>query len=381
MGRRDSRALEQAIIDDDFNKVHSLYQRVKSLDIEDECRAYPIHFAARLGQLNAIRALAEQGANLNVFGVDDATPIMTAILTGHPDVVQLLLELGAKPEARKTTAHETALLYALWRKRSPQAALYLLEHGADIFATDADGNNAIRRAVFFECDEVLQYLQSQFGRKVKKEIDQASLDFELIDSAEEGEIETVAECLERGANINALDPFGTFALYNAASIGSIPLIDMLLKEGGDINLYGSVDTTALMEAALCGHRAVVDKLLNSGADILAECKMSNIASFSVADFAREGAHFELYEYLLSRMAEAKQRQSKRNAGKIPIESPQKKKHPARQRPRRRKWAIKSRYAKRAQQSQKAQLMWTQKRPPVKKQKSPKGKRSKTEQQV
>ncbi len=67
-------------------------------------------YAAREGSLEAARALAEAGADLNLTDPDGTTAIALAIINGHFDTAALLLEKGADPNIADTAG--MAALYA-----------------------------------------------------------------------------------------------------------------------------------------------------------------------------------------------------------------------------------------------------------------------------
>ncbi|GKY98715.1 hypothetical protein MPSEU_000827800 [Mayamaea pseudoterrestris] len=62
----------------------------------------PLHYAIRRGNTAAVKLLLEAGANANLLGGDDRqSPMSMAQDVEDDDIVQLLLEFGAKREARK----------------------------------------------------------------------------------------------------------------------------------------------------------------------------------------------------------------------------------------------------------------------------------------
>jgi ankyrin repeat protein len=70
-----------------------------------------LHFAARDNQKEAVRALVEAGADLNVQSPGDkGTPLVIAITNGHYDVAKYLVDHGANPNL--ATADGLAALYA-----------------------------------------------------------------------------------------------------------------------------------------------------------------------------------------------------------------------------------------------------------------------------
>jgi uncharacterized protein len=58
----------------------------------------PLHFAARQGQSDAVRALLEAGADINQRAVgDNSTPVLIAAVNGNFDLAKMLLDKGADP--------------------------------------------------------------------------------------------------------------------------------------------------------------------------------------------------------------------------------------------------------------------------------------------
>ena len=56
-------------------------------------------FAVRKGDMRSVQALLAAGADVNEKRVDLATPLLVAIINGHEDLVDLLLDKGADPNA------------------------------------------------------------------------------------------------------------------------------------------------------------------------------------------------------------------------------------------------------------------------------------------
>jgi hypothetical protein len=88
---------------------------------------------------------------------------------------------------------------------------------------------------------------------------------DLIDAAENGDIQRVRELLDSGADPNLRDNrFGVTALIMAW--GYTEIVRLLLEKGADPNLRDNLGTTALMMAALEGETETVRLLLENGAD-------------------------------------------------------------------------------------------------------------------
>ena len=59
-------------------------------------------YAARQNAVDAARALAEAGADLNLTDPDGTTALVLAIINGHFDLARMLVEKGADPNVADT---------------------------------------------------------------------------------------------------------------------------------------------------------------------------------------------------------------------------------------------------------------------------------------
>jgi ankyrin repeat protein len=135
------------------------------------CMVSPLHLAAELDRLDLVDFLIEQGASVNITDYHGATPLHSAAygeaveivrrLIGAkalvnavdrynrtplhmpdllPEIVDLLLDAGADPNARDTQGW-TQLHRIFWSEHS-KSALKLLEKGANPFDKTAKGETA-----------------------------------------------------------------------------------------------------------------------------------------------------------------------------------------------------------------------------------------------
>ncbi len=125
-----------AITDNDINKVRELAssgvkQIISKMD-DDHFGSYPIHVAAKLGNLEIVQCLVEHGADVHVTGNYGETPLHSAVYELHIDVARFLLTHGADIDALDD--NEFSPLRAVSRYTSPEALKVLhmlLENGAD----------------------------------------------------------------------------------------------------------------------------------------------------------------------------------------------------------------------------------------------------------
>ncbi|MEW6320785.1 MAG: ankyrin repeat domain-containing protein [Acidobacteriota bacterium] len=119
-----------------------------------------LHFAAREGALETVRALVEARADVNLASPGDrATPLLVAAINGHFDIAAYLLDHGADP----TLASEAGVtpLYAVvnvqWQPRSfyPQPRAHLqqqatyLELMTKLLDKGADPNARVNRKTWY----------------------------------------------------------------------------------------------------------------------------------------------------------------------------------------------------------------------------------------
>jgi len=80
----------------------------------------------------------QKGAEVNAQNRTGETPLHNACCYGHVEIVQVLLDLGAKPNLTTITTKETPLHWAA-RLKSPDIVALLLNAGADPTIEGKDG--------------------------------------------------------------------------------------------------------------------------------------------------------------------------------------------------------------------------------------------------
>jgi ankyrin repeat protein len=60
----------------------------------------PLHIVAIWGDVDSALALLEAGAEVDIRGEEDCTPLHEAIMQGHAEVARLLLSRGADPRLK-----------------------------------------------------------------------------------------------------------------------------------------------------------------------------------------------------------------------------------------------------------------------------------------
>ena len=237
----------------------------------------PLILAARQGNLDAVKALAEGGADLNKGAGDDSTAMVVAIQNGHYDVARYLVEKGADINQANekgwtplylTVKHrnlETGTIPVPNQNQAFDFIKLLLDRHVDVNAR-IKFNTEIRngqRATWFEEEGATAFMRASLC----------------------GDIEVMKMLLAKGAEPKIATADKTTALMAASGVGytegfiqyrsredSIEAVKLLLDVGIDVNAQNDGGLTALHGAA---HRAALDEirlLVEHGASLKIESK-------------------------------------------------------------------------------------------------------------
>ncbi|KAG2447079.1 hypothetical protein HYH02_007829 [Chlamydomonas schloesseri] len=94
--------------------------------------------------------------------------------------------------------------------------------------------------------------------------------FELLNTAAQGDLESLRTMLSQGINANTADYDGRTALMLAAAKGHVECVRLLLQVGADKNRLDAFGNSAMAEAAKGAHDKIVDLLLAFDAELGAE---------------------------------------------------------------------------------------------------------------
>ena len=101
-----------------------------------------LHYAASIGNLEAVQYLLAAGAPINALDDDQWTPLRLAVDQGHLQVVRCLLAAGANPNIESYMGF--SCLGAATIRRNPEVVRALLDAGAAVnYRTRYAGRTAL----------------------------------------------------------------------------------------------------------------------------------------------------------------------------------------------------------------------------------------------
>lgn len=225
---------------------------------QDEIRGTtPLMWAARAGQLEAIRLLLDRGADVNVTDANGKSALMWAASYDRAKAIRLLAEAGAELDGRDRYGR-TALARACFLTGRPNAVKALIEAGADLDPLDQMGGVPLAWAAWFGPSEIVQMLV-EAGAYVNPEITLPP----IVRACFKGDLESVRILVAAGADIN---PKGMPLLSQAANSGNADLVRFLLEHGAPLSVADEDGWSPLQYAVNNSDLETVRVLLEAGAD-------------------------------------------------------------------------------------------------------------------
>ena len=122
----------------------------------------PLHHPVAKGDVGAVRALLEEGADPNEQMPEAVTFLNIAVWHRNVEMVRLLLEHNANPNVTREQ-DLTPLHYAAMSGKKEVVEL-LLEYGADVNAQVEDGTTPLGMAIYSGHPKVAELLEAHGGK-------------------------------------------------------------------------------------------------------------------------------------------------------------------------------------------------------------------------
>jgi len=251
---------------------------------------------AYLGNMLMVSLLLEGGANSNLVNERGITPFSFASGSGHQEIVELLLQCGARigqvdndgesalvRAAKYGQAHIVGYLLDLKWTSSQKYDVSVKE--ASMQALVAAAQN--KQIKVFEMLLDLPYININT-------CDTLTGLTPLCAAAKSGDKRIVEMLLERKTNTTQWDVYDQAPLHNAAKEGKLEIVDLLLQNGAVVDQIDGHGRTSLMLSASYGKLEIVKLLMKRGA-ALDKCDTAGITSLSHAIVSNDS---EVVKYIL-----------------------------------------------------------------------------------
>ena len=251
-----------AVLYSDAATLEKLLQQGADSNKHNDANATPLMWAVL--DLAKTKVLLDHGADVNARSDDFRTPLMVAATRqGNSAVVKLLLDRSANPNPNARPAEAGSPLIDATNAGDADMMALLIGRGAEVKAAAAP---LLIAAITNRCIKCLDLI-------LTKEPDRAAFTVALLGTASLADAATVRLLLDRGAVVNAIDPFGRTALMYAVASDLLDaeVVKLLIDRGADVN---SIDThklgsdsglSVLDIAKSHGNTPIVDLLVKAGA--------------------------------------------------------------------------------------------------------------------
>ncbi|CAM9250157.1 unnamed protein product [Ectocarpus sp. 13 AM-2016] len=194
-----------------------------------------LQLAAIDGHLGVMRAMIRHGADLNACDAEGFAALHAAAQSNQAGAIDVLIGAGAGVNARGGCGKDETPLYVASGSDSPEAALALLRHGADVHALASYRYTALHVAAERRHTVVVNALLDAGARFRLRANRYVSWDTPLDLAAEGGHADIVQRLIRQGARLNARGPDGQTVLHKAAFENRPDVIDALTAAGTEVD--------------------------------------------------------------------------------------------------------------------------------------------------
>ncbi|KAJ7166318.1 ankyrin repeat-containing domain protein [Mycena crocata] len=268
--------------------VQALIDKGADINMTDSAMNTPLQRASETGKLEVVNLLLENGANINTRGGKFGSALQAAAQEGHLEVVRLLISKNAT--LNSTNVSDGDALQRASRRGHTEVVQFLIEAGANVNARCGYYGSALQAASKMGKIEVVQLL-IKHGAEINA---QGGHYGTALQATASGGAVTTMECrmiteTRASAKVQRLKMSERMVVDSNAAVAQF-----LIDKGADVNIQGGYYGTALQAAAKAGDVLTVQLLLKAGADFKAEGGKYG----SAVQAAEERGHTEIVQLLV-----------------------------------------------------------------------------------
>ena len=234
-----------------------------------------------------VQEIIDYGADVNGVNKRGRTALLFSCFYRQMDSVKVLLAAGADP----TIADEegfTCLYAAVDGRCNTETLQALIDHGAHVDAKRKDGTNALMCACRTGQSEIVKFLlEAGADVNITNANGSTSLHVAIIGDCSN---ETLEKIVQQGAAVNAMGNRGKTALIHACESAKTESVKLLLKKGADPNISDDKGYTSLhaVVSGRCTDNALED-LITHGAYLDAQNKSGKTALWLACSDKKENS--------------------------------------------------------------------------------------------
>jgi uncharacterized protein len=234
----------------DMDALRTLVKQHANVNTPQPDGTTALHWAAHWNDLDAVKLLIGAGASAKAANRYGATPLSEGVVLGNAAMIDALLNAGADPKSLTTTGGETVLMTAA-RAGNIEAVKVLLSRGADVNAREN-----------YRGQTALMWAAAERHPEVVKVLLEHGADWKIVSL----DRDTRMPKLSAASSVTPMARGGLTAFLFAAREGDIDSGEAILKAGGDINQVDVDGTSGLVVALMNQHYSFAKFLLDRGAN-------------------------------------------------------------------------------------------------------------------
>lgn len=279
----------------DFTDLGLLEEKIKLKEIDPHTL---IHKAILENSSDVVLFLLNQGVSVDQLDQNGMTPLTIALMNRCSYAVEVLLSLGANPNAQWKDLNLLELAYSM---QDAESSKKLLNHGAN-------NNNS----GYFLAHMIQTGIENLEFAEIAKIMIQKGADLKIADvysaimyAEFRNDPSILSLILEKGFDLNRDEKDFPLPIVEAARRWNPDTIKLLVKSGANLNQIErrTVEETALIVAIYSGHLDRVKLLVELGADVNQKINCEG-AAISPLRYALINRYPDIVQYLLQRGAKS-----------------------------------------------------------------------------
>ncbi|WP_264735341.1 ankyrin repeat domain-containing protein [Wolbachia endosymbiont (group A) of Rhinocyllus conicus] len=253
------KGLLTAVQDGNLNKVKSLANQNANVNTRGIQDRTPLHFAASSDKFDIVKFLFDKNANIKAKDVYGNTPLHVAAQYGSElEIVEFLLDKNAS-DINDVNNNGSTPLHVAIQGNKPSTVKLLLNRGASIKVKDKHNRTPLGLADQEGYTNIAQMIEQR----------QSDLDKELLTTVRDGNLNEVEDLVSQNANVNTTDIYSWTPLHWAAFKDRLEIARFLIKKGADINAAdkGPYGKKPIHVAAENNSKDIIELFLSKGVGI------------------------------------------------------------------------------------------------------------------